>query len=151
MRLNHNIGNDLANMLIGNAATNILNGGAGADTFKSGLGDDFYIVDLAGDTVVENASEGIDTVQAAVTYILAANVENLTLTGLAAINGIGNTLANTLNGNAAADTLNGGNGADTAQSSVTFTLAANMWTTAWTAQCICLNRQVRTRWSAVRD
>jgi Ca2+-binding RTX toxin-like protein len=52
---------------------------------------------------------------------LAGNVENLTLTTSAAINGTGNTLANVMTGNAAAnvlsglagnDTLSGGNGYD---------------------------------------
>ena len=47
------------------------------------------------------------------TYTLGANVENLVLTGTAAINGTGNTLANALTGNAAANVLNGGAGADT--------------------------------------
>jgi hypothetical protein len=37
-----------------------------------------------------------------VSYTLAANVENLTLTGAVAINATGNTLANVLTGNAAA-------------------------------------------------
>ena len=47
------------------------------------------------------------------TLALAANVENLTLTGASAINGTGNGLANSLVGNAAANTLDGGLGADT--------------------------------------
>src|SRR6185295_16639066 len=39
--------------------------------------------------------------------------ENLTLTGTAAINGTGNTLANVLTGNSAANTLTGAAGSDT--------------------------------------
>ena len=99
-----------------------LNGAAGADTMVGGLGNDTYVVDNAGDVVTENANEGTDTVQAAVTYTLAANVENLTLTGTGNINGTGNTLGNVLTGNSGAnvltgldgnDTLGGGAGADT--------------------------------------
>ncbi len=44
---------------------------------------------------------------------MSNNVENLTLTGAAAINGTGNTLANVITGNSAANTLSGGTGADT--------------------------------------
>ena len=45
--------------------------------------------------------------------MLPANVENLTLTGTAAINGTGNGLNNTITGNSAANTLNGLAGNDT--------------------------------------
>ena len=53
------------------------------------------------------------TVQSSASYTLAANVENLTLTGTAAINGTGNTLNNRIIGNTANNTLNGGAGQDT--------------------------------------
>ena len=106
-------GNAGANVLSGRTGNDILNGGAGADTLIGGLGDDVYIVDHIGDVVIEAAGEGIDQVNASVAYTLSANVENLTLTGTAAISGSGNAQNNVLTGNAAANTLNGGGGADT--------------------------------------
>src|SRR5262249_1823760 len=65
-----------ADTLIGNSAANVLNGGAGADAMTGGLGDDTYVVDDAGDTVTENASEGADLVQSSISFTLGANVEN---------------------------------------------------------------------------
>ena len=50
---------------------------------------------------------------AAATVALAANVENLTLTGSAALSGTGNELNNVLTGNTGANTLFGGAGNDT--------------------------------------
>ncbi|MFO5438243.1 MAG: bluetail domain-containing putative surface protein, partial [Dolichospermum sp.] len=107
-------GNGGNNVITGNGANNILNGGAGTDTLIGGLGNDIYIVDSTTDTITENASAGTDTIQSSVTYTIAAlaNVENLTLTGTAAINGTGNGGNNVITGNGANNILNGGAGND---------------------------------------
>ncbi len=106
-------GNAVNNVLTGNSGANVLNGGAGKDTMAGGTGNDTYVVDATGDGVTEAASAGTDLVQAAISYTLGTNVENLTLTGTSTINATGNTLANTLTGNSAANILTGGAGADT--------------------------------------
>jgi Ca2+-binding RTX toxin-like protein len=117
-------GNTGNNILTGNAGNDTLNGGAGIDTLIGGLGDDIYVVDSTTDTITENSGEGTDIIQSSVTFDLTVfpNIENLTLTGTAVINGTGNAGNNsltgnggnnTLTGNAGNDLLNGGAGADT--------------------------------------
>jgi Ca2+-binding RTX toxin-like protein len=108
-------GNADNNVITGNSAANSLSGGGGIDTLIGGLGDDVYIVDSTTDTISEDVASGIDTIQSSVSFSLAtmANLENLTLTGVAAINGTGNADDNVITGNGASNSLNGGDGNDT--------------------------------------
>ncbi len=109
-------GNDLDNRIIGNAGTSTLIGGAGNDsliagtgvtTMKGGVGNDMYTVSHTADVIVENANEGTDSVSSSVTYSLSANIENMSLTGTAAINGTGNALDNRIIGNDGNNSLYG--------------------------------------------
>ena len=108
------LGDAGADTLLGNAGNDRLDGGAGNDIMQGGQGNDTYVVESTGDSVSENANEGwSDTVESSISYTLTANVEHLTLTGTAAINGTGNELSNSLIGNSANNTLSGGAGNDT--------------------------------------
>jgi len=149
--LNGGAGNDVlsggegADYLDAGSGHDTLDGGIGADTMVGWSGNDLYVVDDVDDTVTEQGSQGTDTVQSSITYTLGSNVENLVLTGSAAINGTGNSLNNTITGSSAANVLTGGAGndtyvvgagdtvtesanagTDTVQSAVTFTLGANI-------------------------
>ena len=106
-------GSAFDDILIGNAEMNLLDGGSGNDTMEGDSGDDGYVVDNAGDMVIEPFNAGIDYVNSNITYTLPLNVENLTLTGDSTINGTGNGLANFIMGNSAANHLAGGSGNDT--------------------------------------
>lgn len=105
-------GDALANTLFGKGGNDLLDGGTGSDRLEGGTGNDSYVVDNAGDIVVENAGEGIDTILTSLGWTLGANLENLTLTGTGAINGTGNALANILTGNSGANILDGLQGDD---------------------------------------
>lgn len=107
------VGNTGINTITGNGGSNTLNGGTGADTLVGGDGNDFYVVDNAGDVVSEDALGGFDSVLAASSYTLGANLENLLLTGTRAANGTGNAGDNSIIGNGGTNTLDGGGGLDT--------------------------------------
>lgn len=114
-------GNALDNRLVGNSAANVLkglggndylDGGGGADTLVGGLGDDTYVVGEVAEKIVELAGEGRDTVLSGITWTLPGNVENLRLTGTAALNGTGNAEDNRIIGNAGVNVLTGLGGND---------------------------------------
>jgi len=95
-----------ADTLIGGTGSDRLNGGTGADAMRGGAGNDIYTAG-AGDTILELAGQGTDLVLATVSHVLSGQVEKLILAGASNINGMGNTLANTITGNSAINVLTG--------------------------------------------
>src|SRR5688572_20226163 len=107
-------GTAIKNYLFGNGGANILDGKGGDDYMAGGKGNDRYYVDSVSDEIVELAGEGQDTVHATVGFSLVGidHVENVILEG-AAISASGNDLDNTLVGNGLGNNLYGNGGADT--------------------------------------
>ena len=95
----------------GNALNNTLTGNSGHNVLTGLQGNDKYYVNR-GDTVIEEAHNGLDTVYSKVSFTLPENVENLTLLGNASHSATGNTLNNLITGNAAQNSLTGGAGDD---------------------------------------
>jgi Ca2+-binding RTX toxin-like protein len=101
------------NFLFGREGNDTLNAISTLDNLSGGIGDDVYIVRAMGNNVVESLNQGIDTIETPSTHSLAANVENLTLTGIFLADGTGNVLDNRIWGNGANNSLNGRGGNDT--------------------------------------
>lgn len=99
-------------VLKGTPRNDVLHGSLGHTTFDGGLGNDIYYSKNAGDTIVEYAHEGNDTVYADTTFTLPTHVENLTLTGNSNTFGFGNNSNNILIGNSGNNRLSGGRGND---------------------------------------
>jgi Ca2+-binding RTX toxin-like protein len=77
---NDNInGGDGNDTIFGDDGNDILVGGSGNDSLIGGLGNDLYIVDSAGDAVVENPGAGNDTVQAtaSISFVGTTNLNNI--------------------------------------------------------------------------
>ncbi|NHC38077.1 beta strand repeat-containing protein [Scytonema millei] len=112
------IGNSNSNTLTGGAGNDVLNGGAGIDTLIGGVGDDRYVLDNPSDNPIESDSSGNDTggrdtIETDFSYTLKDRFETLVLTGTGKIEGIGNSVANTITGNSSDNLLDGGLGNDT--------------------------------------
>ena len=88
-------------------------GTTGKDTLVGTAGDDTFTVNHCDDVIAPNPSGGIDTVNSTVTFTLDPGVENLVLTGSAAIDGTGNDSNNKLTGNGAGNRITTGAGDDT--------------------------------------
>lgn len=94
----------------GNAQDNVLRGNEGVNQLAGGAGNDSYFVST-GDSVIERAGEGEDTLYVDCDWFLSGEVENLVLTD-AARNATGSATNNVLVGNSLDNVLDGGAGTD---------------------------------------
>ncbi len=104
-----------SDVLLGGSGNDYLDGGLGADRMDGGTGNDTFVVDNAGDQVIEALDSGSDWVIADVSYTLGDNLEGLILrggSGAANLDGTGNQRDNTLIGNGGRNSLFGGDGND---------------------------------------
>nr|WP_276617181.1 calcium-binding protein [Pseudomonas syringae] len=110
----HIFGTSDDDTLVGSSGNDVLDGDQGADDMSGGDGNDIYVVDNAFDTVTESndSPSQVDTVVSSVSWTLGANLENLVLIGVSAINGTGNAVKNVIIGNASNNILDGAAGAD---------------------------------------
>ncbi len=106
-------GQDGDDTMDGGTGADRLDGGLGGDNMIGGAGDDTFVVDDVADIVQEIAGEGTDTVESSIAFGLSSALENLTLTGAANIDGIGNAADNVMIGNDGNNVLRGGAGVDT--------------------------------------
>jgi Ca2+-binding RTX toxin-like protein len=139
-------GNAGADTLRGGEGEDTLVAGSGPDTLIGGTGNTTFVVNGAGDVVVDGSATASNSVQSSVSFSLPQNVSTLQLTGSANLVGTANAGEDTLIGNSGVDTLIGAGGSalfvvanagdvveessaaanDTVQSSVSFSLPVNV-------------------------
>ncbi|HYJ84386.1 MAG TPA: calcium-binding protein, partial [Allosphingosinicella sp.] len=105
-------GGDGSDSLTGDAGDDYLDGGAGMDSMTGGPGNDVFVVDSAGDSVLDET--GTDEIRTGLaSYALGSNgIENLTGTADSGQSLSGNGIANVIRGGGGNDLLVGGGGID---------------------------------------
>lgn len=101
-----------ADDLDGGAGNDLLDGGTDADTLRGGDGNDYFFVENVGDSVIELAGEGDDTIETSISYDMPNFVERIVMAGGGDIGSNGNDLANHITGNSGNNLINGGAGTD---------------------------------------
>ncbi len=98
-----------ANKSGGDILTSLL----GGNTLVGGAGDDVFHIFHSNDSIIVAAGTPNETVLTTASYTLAANIQNLTADGYAAIKLVGNAMDNVITANNGGDTLTGAGGNDT--------------------------------------
>jgi Ca2+-binding RTX toxin-like protein len=106
-------GNAGADSLIAGPGSDTLVSGSGIDTLVGGAGADIFVINNAADVVQSASTNSGNALFSSTNFVLPTNVNRLTLTGVANIEGTGNASADTLTGGAGNDTLVAGTGVAT--------------------------------------
>ncbi|WP_425339279.1 Ig-like domain-containing protein [Brevundimonas alba] len=104
-----------SDVILGQGGDDVIDGGSGgANEIYGGAGNDTFILSAVGDTVIELANEGTDTVRTSLnTFILGQNIENLTFTGSGDLTATGNASNNVFVVGTGANVIDGAGGVDT--------------------------------------
>ena len=104
-------GNDLNNVIVANSGNDTLVAGSGLATLVGGSGNDTFAINNAGDVIqAQSSGTNINTVQTTMSYVLPANLQNLTGSGTDNLALTGNALNNVITANSGNDTLIAGVG-----------------------------------------
>jgi Ca2+-binding RTX toxin-like protein len=101
-----------AKEFVGSSRADKLDGTSGADVLKGLGGSDTYVVNNAGDKVVELDGQGRDKILSSIDLTLPKAIEDILLTGSGNIGATGNALNNTITGQSGNNVLRGGDGND---------------------------------------
>ena len=96
-----------------NSANDTLTSNAGADTLVGSTGNETFVVTNGGVVVQDSSTTASNAIIASASYTLPTNVDSLSFTGTAALQGTGNSGNDILTANTGADTLVAGSGSDT--------------------------------------
>jgi len=97
--------------LIGGAGNDTLISATGNDILVGGTGDTSFVVNSSTDVIqAQSTGSNTNTVISSVSYVLAAHVDNLILTGTADLTGTGNDINNIITANSGNDILIAGPG-----------------------------------------
>jgi Ca2+-binding RTX toxin-like protein len=103
-------GNAFNNVITGTRGNDTLDGGAGADRLVGGDGNDTYVIDNAGDRIIDTG--GVNTVLTSVSFSLDAYLNHLKGMGAGSLVLSGNSADNSITGGDGADRIYGGLGRD---------------------------------------
>jgi Ca2+-binding RTX toxin-like protein len=103
-------GNFESDVLTANAGADTLSAGTGLATLVGGTGNDTFVINNISDVVTDTSTTAANTLNSSVNYTLPTNVNTLVLTGTAALAGTGNAQTDALTANSGADTLTAGTG-----------------------------------------
>jgi Ca2+-binding RTX toxin-like protein len=107
-------GGSAKDVIKANSGNDTLMAGSGIATLVGGTGNDTFVINNVADVIqAQSTGTNSNVMQSSVSYVMPANVQNITATGKGNIALTGNNLNNIITGNSGNDTLTAGSGNDT--------------------------------------